>query len=127
MPSAGRFRSLRACTAEHPNNGWLKWLIQFPRPFWLLKDVESKRNAWEGDYSTPSSHTQVMTALAISLERSSAKLGCSIALPALCVLTGVCRVYLGAHHLHDVFLGWLFGLLVAVGVHQHTGSQLVSQ
>ena len=43
-------------------NGTLKWLYRVPRPGWVDSGVEMK--AWSHEYSFPSSHAQIIWALA---------------------------------------------------------------
>jgi len=99
-------------------NGLLKWSIAFPRPFWVFKDVMNPRGTWEGDFSTPSSHTQLITCLMISFCLSwNYEVALWITAVLLCIITGICRVYVGVHYFHDVMGGWILGTGSAVMWH----------
>jgi len=95
-------------------NGLVKWAIAFPRPFWVYKDVQNKDNCWEGDYSTPSGHTQLITSMfTILCLDDKSNTGLWVGLSLVCITTGVCRVYTGVHYFHDIVGGWLLGVITA--------------
>jgi len=95
-------------------NGVIKWAIAVPRPFWVFKDIENKDGCWEGDYSTPSGHTQLITTLAVILcLDDSSNIPMWIALLSVAFTTGICRVYSGVHYFHDVLAGWFVGASIA--------------
>jgi len=106
---------LCTCLTEYIN-GVVKWGIAFPRPFWVFKDVENKDNCWEGDFSSPSSHTQLITALLVCfcLEDNS-NIPLWFMFSTFCFLTGICRVYVGVHYFHDIVGGWTLGAGTALG------------
>lgn len=96
----------------------LKHLFRRPRP-----DTEYARNIKFSKYSFPSGHAAVGSVLWYGILLALSNLGLSIGIfmvmtfltPILVVLIGVSRVYLGAHYLSDVLVGWLIGLLMIIG------------
>lgn len=65
-----------------------------------------------GDWAFPSNHTVVAFSAAVALFLVNRKLGWVALLAA--VAMGVSRVYVGAHYPHDVIVGALVGVAVAI-------------
>ncbi|MFF1908171.1 phosphatase PAP2 family protein [Kitasatospora sp. NPDC058218] len=65
-----------------------------------------------GDWSFPSNHTVIAFAAATALWFADRRLGAVAAVAA--VLMGASRVWVGVHYPHDVLVGALVGVLVAV-------------
>ncbi|MFE2725842.1 phosphatase PAP2 family protein [Kitasatospora sp. NPDC059327] len=65
-----------------------------------------------GDWSFPSNHTVIAFAAATALWFADRRLGAVAAVAA--VLMGASRVWVGVHYPHDVLVGALVGILVAV-------------
>ncbi|MFJ3790826.1 phosphatase PAP2 family protein [Kitasatospora sp. NPDC090091] len=65
-----------------------------------------------GDWSFPSNHTVVAVAAAAALWCADRRLGAIAAVAA--VLMGASRVWVGVHYPHDVLVGAVVGVLVAV-------------
>lgn len=102
-------------------NDLLKILIANPRPFirdatylekWAVSPASAKVLAAE--YSTPSGHAMGSAAFysyLFALARNRfVRVACVLAI----VLIGASRPYLGVHYVEDVFLGWAFGLALAL-------------
>ena len=65
-----------------------------------------------GDWAFPSNHTVVAFSAAVALLLANRKLGWAALLAA--VAMGASRVYVGVHYPHDVIVGALVGVLVAI-------------
>ncbi|MFC5886056.1 phosphatase PAP2 family protein [Kitasatospora aburaviensis] len=65
-----------------------------------------------GDWSFPSNHTVIAVAAAAALWCADRRLGAIAAVAA--VLMGASRVWVGVHYPHDVLVGAVVGVLVAV-------------
>ncbi len=94
-------------------NSILKLAFYGPRPYWVSAQV--KALVAETSFGVPSGHAQIATGLwgmmASQIRRPWAWAGAVF----LILVIGLSRLYLGAHFLHDVLLGWLFGALVLWG------------
>ncbi|KAI8810561.1 phosphatidic acid phosphatase type 2/haloperoxidase [Cladochytrium replicatum] len=110
-------------------NTVLKWATQRPRPFWLKPDKSDLSNpdsklqniegAWEGDFSFPSSHAQIISAFVVSLlfEFSLSPFAAAGWI-LLMVSLSFSRSYLGVHFLSDVVSGMILGIATPSIVHQ---------
>lgn len=96
----------------------LKWTFRKARP-----DTEYARNIMFSKYSFPSGHSAVgfvlwygmvivMSNLALP---GLATMLLGIMVPFLVMLIGISRVYLGAHFLIDVLVGWVIGFVMMIG------------
>lgn len=102
-----------ACFSELIN-GAIKWLLCVPRPFWVFKGVRNISNCWEGDFSTPSGHTQFVVALmACYCFEFYHNATLWVVSTCICILTGICRVFTGVHYIHDVVGAWFMGVACA--------------
>ncbi|MFN8483970.1 MAG: phosphatase PAP2 family protein [Anaerolineae bacterium] len=91
-------------------NDLLKITLAQPRPYWV--DPTVRALSPEPTFGAPSGHAQ--NAVAVWGVIASA-IGTRVAWAAaivLMALIGLSRVYLGAHFLSDVVLGWLIGALL---------------
>ena len=94
----------------------LKLTIARPRP-------DTLQSLTEVSYSFPSGHAMVSAALYVTLAliiwrqlkgyrvRAVVPVACSVLVLAI----GLSRVYLGAHYVSDVIVGWILGSLIAYG------------
>lgn len=95
----------------------LKHVFRKTRP-----DTEYARNMKFSKYSFPSGHAAVGSVLWYGMVLVMSNLGLSAGLvmamtfmaPILVFLIGVSRVYLGAHYLIDVLVGWALGLVMTI-------------
>lgn len=96
----------------------LKHIFRKARP-----DTDYARNLRFSKYSFPSGHAAVGSVLWYGMVLVLSNLGLSAGLvmamtflaPILVLMIGVSRVYLGAHYLVDVLVGWVLGLMM-VGI-----------
>ena len=89
-------------------NGCVKWLTQRPRPPWVDQRIELR--AWSHEFSFPSSHSQLASALALWFVLASHHPEALTVTPTMpmvvfACLTGVSRVVLGLHYPSDVAVG----------------------
>jgi membrane-associated phospholipid phosphatase len=91
-------------------NAALKLAFNTPRPFWYSQQVDAL--AFESSFGAPSGHAQngagVWGIMAASIRQTWAW----VILTILIILIGLSRVFLGVHFMHDVALGWLFGIFL---------------
>lgn len=86
-------------------------------------DTEYARNMKFSKYSFPSGHAAVGSVLWYGVVLALSNLGLSAGVviamtfvaPVLVFLIGISRVYLGAHYLIDVLVGWVLGLVMMAG------------
>lgn len=91
-------------------NIW-KTALPMHRPFQDFPDHVNLRVGWSDSFGTASAHSANMAALAFVMCYYFRWWGSPWVLVAL--LTGISRVYTGAHYPSQVLLGWLTGLLAA--------------
>lgn len=87
-----------------------KLLFASPRPYWVSSEVKA---LWtETTFGAPSGHAQHAMSVwgIIALYRKN--LWVRVVCFSLIFLIGFSRIYLGAHFLHDVILGWIFGAIL---------------
>ena len=89
-----------------------KWIFRGPRPFWISTDV--KPYVFEDSFGIPSGHSQnAVTVWGIIAASFKKKWLWGVAI-GLMILIGSSRVILSAHFPHDVFAGWILGILVLI-------------
>lgn len=94
-------------------NSVLKSLIQEVRPCQQIAgSVSLETCPVAGDWSFPSNHTVIAFAAATALWFAYRRIG-TIAL-VFAALMGASRVWIGVHYPHDVVIGALVGILVAI-------------
>jgi membrane-associated phospholipid phosphatase len=111
-------------------NGALKWYFRVPRPSWI-DDRVMHRGSWSHEYSFPSSHSQIIWALAHFFSQSStARLrrrlfGATMSRTALmsayllvapyafAAAVAASRVFLGVHYPRDISVGAGIGVGLA--------------
>lgn len=89
----------------------LKQVFSTPRPFVLLEDVYPLFMMTPND-SFPSGHAMVMASLATLMYFQNKKFGYLFLFTTL--LIGLARVFAGVHFVHDIFFGYIFGVIFAV-------------
>lgn len=89
----------------------LKELISAPRPYWVDADIVGY--IVEDDFGMPSGHALISLAtLGWVWLRHPRSWILSASLPALLILIGLSRVYLGVHYPSQIVVGW--GIAVAL-------------
>ncbi|MEW5988942.1 MAG: phosphatase PAP2 family protein [Chloroflexota bacterium] len=93
-------------------NAGVKHLTREPRPYWLDGRLQLSS---EPTYGLPSAHAQSVVVayvfLAAWLRRGWVWLLCLL----MVILTGLARLYLGVHFLHQVVAGFMLGILILLG------------
>ncbi|MBE0687610.1 MAG: phosphatase PAP2 family protein [Anaerolineaceae bacterium] len=88
-------------------NGSFKFLFHSPRPFWVSDKVVAYVH--ETSFGVPSGHSQHAVVMWGYLATLVKKTWLKWLLIAVFVLVGLSRIYLGAHFILDVLVGWLIG------------------
>jgi glycerophosphoryl diester phosphodiesterase len=92
-------------------NNIFKLVFTTPRPAYLDPSLEL---APETSFGMPSGHAQNGAAIWGLLAASLKGWPVRVALVALIAVIGWSRIYLGAHFLEDMLVGWVFGALLVV-------------
>lgn len=91
-------------------NSVLKFVFQWPRPFWVSSRVS---NLAEGaGFGFPSGHAQNAASIWGLLGSSSKKIWFRWSIVLIIFLIGLSRIVMGVHFTHDVLAGWLTGLVL---------------
>lgn len=127
-PQTGVHLSLLTFLASG-SSGLLKMFYSDPRPYWISDTVEGL--TCEQDWGTPSGHalftSAVWGAVAVALSRKGYKLSIPLVFIWL-LLIGLSRLYLGAHFLSQVILGWAWGgVLTALYAVTTKGSGIIGK
>ncbi len=91
-------------------NSFFKLLFHNPRPYWISDKVKELYH--ETSFGIPSNHAQLAATVWGWLAVEVKKKWFSIVAIFLILMIGISRLYLGAHFLSDVLLGWLIGGLL---------------
>ncbi len=91
-------------------NAFFKLLFHAPRPFWVSDAI--KPMVLETSFGLPSGHSQNAAAIWGFFATISRKLWVKVTFITLIFMIGLSRLYLGAHFLVDVLVGWLLGGLL---------------
>lgn len=91
-------------------NTFFKLLFHNPRPYWISDKVKELYH--ETSFGIPSNHAQLAATVWGWLAVEVRKRWFSIVAFILIFMIGISRVYLGAHFLSDVLLGWVIGGLL---------------
>lgn len=110
LASAG-YKSAAALLSSHIFIHYLKKLINRPRPFLKLSNVNTFKTNLK-DYSFPSGHTTAAFSICVSLALSFPGLSLILVLTALVI--GFSRIYIGVHYPTDVIVGMLIGTTFAI-------------
>eukprot|EP01084_Bolivina_argentea_P111252 198576_1 len=110
---------LFVCDYSEIINGYFKWMIQKPRPFWVINDLHNLGGSFPSDYSFPSSHAQYSFswsfAVIITLYTVTPwYIICLITILPTC--TAISRVYLGVHAFECIICGSIIGILFATAI-----------
>eukprot|EP01083_Nonionella_stella_P171871 588095_1 len=110
---------LFVCSYSEIVNGYLKWMIQKPRPFWVIEDLQNIGKDWASDYSFPSSHAQYSFSWSFAIIITLYTVIPSYIIFLIIVLptcTALSRVYLGVHSFECVICGSIIGMLFACSI-----------
>lgn len=91
-------------------NGIFKFLFHSPRPFWVNDKVVAYIH--ETSFGVPSGHSQNAVAIWGYFAAIVKKKWLRWVFIAIFIFIGLSRIYLGAHFILDVFIGWLLGGLL---------------
>lgn len=91
-------------------NALLKLAFHSPRPYWVSDQVKNVIS--NTDFGFPSGHAQNASSIwgLIALQYGTPWM--KVGLAGVIFLIGVSRIILGVHFIHDVFGGWIIGLLL---------------
>ena len=89
--------------------GIIKAVVRFPRPWVMMKDIETIRLQTATGYSFPSGHTTGAASTFTSIAVTFRKRWLSIVCAVMITLTGLSRIYLCVHWPQDVIGGILIG------------------
>jgi membrane-associated phospholipid phosphatase len=106
-------------------NGIFKYLFHSPRPFWVSEKVTAYIH--ESSFGIPSGHSQQAVAIWGYFASISKKKWLKWLFIALFILIGLSRIYLGAHFITDVLVGWILGgviLFIFIFIEKRYGSQI---
>ncbi len=93
----------------------IKTGIGKPRPMEVLNGQGYQPFSSDyGQHSFPSAHTTDVVGSALALLKYRRRLIYALAFGTIIAILGFSRIYLGLHHISDIFGGLLFGSLVAI-------------
>jgi membrane-associated phospholipid phosphatase len=91
----------------------LKHLITADRPYWV--DPSIFGYAVEDGYGMPSGHALIsLVTLGWLWMRHPHSHSLSMGIPAILVLIGLSRIYLGVHYPSQVIIGWFIGIILLI-------------
>lgn len=99
--------SLFALTTSSILVTYLKKKFTRPRPYWVIKDVNSF-NLNLKDYSFPSGHTTAAFSIATVLSINFPSM--LVAFASIALIVGLSRIYLAVHFPTDVLMGIIIGI-----------------
>lgn len=91
-------------------NGIFKFLFHGPRPFWVNEKITAYVK--ETSFGVPSGHSQNAVVIWGYFATLFQKKWVKVLFVLVFILIGISRLYLGAHFIIDVLVGWLLGALV---------------
>lgn len=93
-------------------NTGLKWLLRFPRPYWV--DARVKVFSTESSFGLPSGHAMISTTVWGWVILWFKQRWITLLLIIMLFFIGISRLFLGVHFLSDVLVGWLFGFILLI-------------
>lgn len=91
-------------------NGAFKFLFHGPRPFWVNREVIAYVH--ETSFGVPSGHSQNAVAIWGYLATKVKKTWLKWLFIFIFIFIGLSRIYLGAHFILDVLVGWAIGGII---------------
>lgn len=91
-------------------NGIFKFIFHSPRPFWVNEKITAYIH--ETSFGVPSGHSQNAVAMWGYIATLTKKVWLRWLFILVFILVGLSRIYLGAHFILDVLIGWAIGGLV---------------
>lgn len=91
-------------------NGIFKFVFHSPRPFWINEKVIAYIH--ETSFGVPSGHSQHAVVMWGYIATLTKKIWLRWILILVFIMVGLSRIYLGAHFILDVMVGWVIGGLV---------------
>lgn len=91
-------------------NAFFKLLFHAPRPFWVSETI--KPMVLETSFGLPSGHSQNSAVIWGFFATATKKKWLRILFLLVILFVGISRLYLGAHFVVDVLIGWLLGGLL---------------
>lgn len=91
-------------------NGAFKFLFHGPRPFWVNREVIAYVH--ETSFGVPSGHSQNAVAIWGYLATKVKKTWIKWLFIFIFIFIGLSRIYLGAHFILDVLVGWAIGGII---------------
>ena len=91
-------------------NGAFKFLFHGPRPFWVNRDVIAYVH--ETSFGVPSGHSQNAVVIWGYLATLAKKIWVKWLFIFVFIFIGLSRIYLGAHFILDVLVGWTIGGII---------------
>ena len=91
-------------------NNFLKFVFQWPRPFWVSSRVSSLAEG--AGFGFPSGHAQNAVSIWGLLGTSTRKIWLRWAFALIIFLIGLSRIVMGVHFTQDVLAGWLTGAVL---------------
>ena len=108
-------------------NGAFKFLFHSPRPFWVNEKVIAYIH--ETSFGIPSGHSQNAVAIWVFFATLTKKNWFRWLFIAVFGLIGLSRIYLGAHFIIDVLVGWIIGgglIFLFIKVENKYGEQITN-
>lgn len=102
---AGMILLLSGCV-----NSYFKWILRFPRPYWINNEVIAYTS--ETSFGAPSGHSQNAVAMWGLIAANIRKPWAWATAAFLIFMIGLSRIVLGVHFVADVIIGWIVGAII---------------